>query len=75
MLYPLPIYIYISNTKEICKLNKLCVYFLVQCETCRFQYVTSTSKKNCIRFNNHKSCLKKHNCNEHVTQVSFHIRS
>ena len=52
--------------------NSSNVVYLVQCETCRIQYVGSTSTKFRLRFNNYRSCFRKHNSNEVVPQLSFH---
>ena len=48
------------------------IVYLVQCKTCNKQYVGSTVTPFRLRYNNYKSCCKKHSQNISVPQMSFH---
>jgi len=52
--------------------NSECVVYLVQCKKCSMQYIGSTSTPFRQRFNNYKSCHKKHNLGVPIIQESFH---
>lgn len=47
--------------------NSECAVYLIQCQTCRIQYVGSTSTKFGLRFNTYKRSHSKH-----LNVVSFH---
>ena len=51
--------------------NSKNVVYMVQCKTCLQQYVGSTCTKFCMRFNNYKSCFRKHASNETLPQMIF----
>ena len=48
------------------------VVYLVQCKTCKIQYVGSASTKFRLRFNNYKSCFRKCSSGQSAPQASFH---
>jgi len=49
------------------------VVYLVNCKTCAKQYVGSSTPKFRFRFNNYKSCYRKHHAGfNNVPQSSFH---
>ena len=48
------------------------VVYLVQCKTCKLQYVGSASTKFRLRFNNYKCCHRKYCSNKPIAQASFH---
>ena len=52
--------------------NSKNVVYMVQCKTCLKQYVGSTCTKFRMRFNNYKSCFRKHSSGEAVPQMLFH---
>ena len=52
--------------------NSSMVVYLVDCKSCRKQYIGSTSTKFRLRFNNYKNCHRKYNLNKSVAQESFH---
>ena len=52
--------------------NSKNVVYKVQCKACFKQYVGSTCTKFRMRFNNYKSCFRKHASGEAVPQMLFH---
>ena len=52
--------------------NSKNVVYMVQCKACFKQYVGSTCTKFRMRFNNYKSCFRKHASGEAVPQMLFH---
>ena len=63
---------YEIRSKETLTCASKCVVYLINCKTCNMKYMGSASTEFCKRFNNYKSCHKKHVAGGMLVQASFH---